>query len=183
MIKYNLLLVTVFPNKKIEKLQYYVDFSVYNTVESLNNHITSTVGKDIVEHYNIFYFYNGNILTEKEEIADFDKTIMAYVVSKTSSTPTGYNIINSSVGFLSDIFARLVNNDVDSDDHNDEELDNDNEQAVNDIDFNDIFNKYQDQYLAMIGMGFNDENRVSMSLQVTNGDIDHAVNYYLSSAD
>jgi len=34
----------------------------------------------------------------------------------------------------------------------------------------------------MIGMGFSDETRVSMALQVTGGDIDHAVNYYLSNA-
>jgi len=193
MIRNNLYLVTVLTNKKIEKLKYYVDFSIYHNVECLHQHICTIVGKDIIDNYNIFYFYNGKILTEKVEIELFDKTIIAYLVPKTKNINCGFNILNNSI---LNIFNRIINGnrdivreDYDDNNNNDNNSDNDDydvdiEVPVNDIniDLDSIFNMYQEQFLAMIGMGFSDETRVSMALQVTGGDIDHAVNYYLSNA-
>lgn len=182
MIRYNLYLLNVLPGKKIEKLKYYVDFSIYHNIERLHQHISTIVGKDIVENYNIFYFYNGRILTEKVEIELFDKTIIAYLVPKTKNISSGFDILNNSI---QNLFNTIMGTGpFDSDDYR-EESDNEdhNEIEVNEvnIDLDAIFNTYQEQFLAMIGMGFSDESRVSIALQVTGGDIDHAVNYYLSN--
>lgn len=185
MIRYNLYLVTVLSGKKIEKLKYYVDFSIYHNIERLHEHISTIVGKDIVENYNIFYFYNGKILTEKVEIELFDKTIIAYLVPKTKNINSGFNILNNSIQNLFNRIMGIEPFDSDNNDNSDDyREESDNEIAVNDvnIDLDAIFNTYQEQFLAMIGMGFSDESRVSIALQVTGGDIDHAVNYYLSNA-
>jgi hypothetical protein len=180
MIRYNLYLVIVLPNKKIEKLKYFTDFSIYYNIDRLHEHISTIVGKDILENYNIFYFYNGKMLREKIEIELFDKTIVAYLVPKTKNISNGFDILNNSI---QNLFNRIMGiESFDSDDYR-EEPDND-EIAVNEvnIDLDAIFNMYQEQFLSMIGMGFSDEFRVSIALQVTGGNIDHAINYYLSNA-
>lgn len=50
----------------------------------------------------------------------------------------------------------------------------------NGIDYNAIKEKYQDGFEIMVGMGFHNEDRVLQSLQICEGNIENAVNYYLS---
>ena len=48
------------------------------------------------------------------------------------------------------------------------------------INYNEIKDKYSDEYTTMFSMGFTNINRALQALQICEGDIEKAVNYYLS---
>ena len=48
------------------------------------------------------------------------------------------------------------------------------------INYNEIKNKYSEEYTTMLSMGFTNINRVLQALQICEGDIEKSINYYLS---
>tara|TARA_B100001093_G_scaffold503917_1_gene558985 strand:+ start:2177 stop:3109 length:933 start_codon:yes stop_codon:yes gene_type:complete len=50
----------------------------------------------------------------------------------------------------------------------------------NGIDYNAIKEKYQEGFETMVAMGFHNDDRILQSLQICEGNIENAVNYYLS---
>lgn len=55
--------------------------------------------------------------------------------------------------------------------------------SFSEINYENIREKYKEQYDTLISMGFNNKDRILQSLEICDGDIEASINYYLSSFD
>lgn len=106
-------------------------------------------------------------------------------VVESASTPIAPETTSTAAQEPGQTTADLINNILNPNEFNvNSDLINVSRQLLNmygtNINYNEIKDTYSDEYTEMLSMGFTNSNRVLQALQICEGDIEKAINYYLS---
>ena len=179
-------------------------FKDNNTAEHENNELYDIVKENIKPHHIIIPVYKGSIVKKNLDVDVFTSPLLLLrlninlVGSKNKSVINTSSIINSMSNMdISTLISQIMST----------PLGNNNENAINSqndvTDFTNLTNqlmniynnssqnmqslarqneeKYKDEISQIMAMGFDDKEKIIQSLVVCNGDIEQAINYYLSA--
>jgi hypothetical protein len=115
----------------------------------------------------VLYFYDGKLLKDNTDVSCFSKPIACYHIPENDEftplqSPAFNNFLESLINLSSSV-----------------QFDISLESNANNIQ-NTNGNIFSQQISTMRQMGFNDDELINISLVVSNGDIERAVNYYLT---
>lgn len=148
--------------KKIP-IQVNCDLSIYYNTEKLQEYLEEN--EYITDEDMVLYFYDGKLLKDNTDISCFTRPIVCYFITEDNNIyPIQYVSFNSFLDTLINI------NDI-------VQFDINNAQNGNNISNQ---NNYNEHINTMRQMGFENDELINISLTLGSGDLERAVNYYLS---